>query len=127
VIDSVPFIRDGEKKINSLLGLLYSPIWLDQRAENDHDQTNRQMVLERIRNQPQPPSKPGAFVGGLSQLWAGLTHRVTPDQLQYLARVIPKVLIVTGDDDNIVNSKNSLRKSLLLLDNGCVLKGMDGV
>jgi len=33
---------------------------------------------------------------------AGLTHNVTPDRLAYIAANIPKIAIVTGDDDNLV-------------------------
>ena len=38
---------------------------------------------------------------------AGLTHRVTPDRLREISRSIPKVLIVTGDEDNLVDPSNS--------------------
>ena len=40
---------------------------------------------------------------------AGLTHRVTPDRLQKISSSIPKVTIVTGDDDNLVAPSKSRR------------------
>ena len=46
-------------------------------------------------------------IGALSQMSAGLTHRVTPDRLRKISESIPKVLIVTGDQDNLVDPRNS--------------------
>ena len=40
-------------------------------------------------------------------MYAGLTHRVTPDRLREISRRIPKVLIVTGDNDHLVDPRNS--------------------
>lgn len=38
---------------------------------------------------------------------AGLTHRVTPERLAYISKSVPKVLILTGDEDNLVSPSNS--------------------
>lgn len=38
---------------------------------------------------------------------AGLTHRVAPDRLRKISQSIPKVLIVTGDQDHLVDPRNS--------------------
>lgn len=38
---------------------------------------------------------------------AGLTHNVTPDRLRKISTSIPKVLIVTGDEDYLVDPSNS--------------------
>lgn len=38
---------------------------------------------------------------------AGLTHRVQPERLKFIARNIPKIIIVTGDDDHLVRPSNS--------------------
>ena len=46
-------------------------------------------------------------LGSISQMYAGLTHNVTPDRLCTISRTIPKVMILTGDDDNLVDPKNS--------------------
>ena len=40
-------------------------------------------------------------------MWAAVTHRVLPYRLQALDSAIPKVLIITGDDDNLVAPENS--------------------
>jgi pimeloyl-ACP methyl ester carboxylesterase len=41
-------------------------------------------------------------MGNISQMAAGLTHRVTPEQLRTIGRSVPKVTIVTGDEDHLV-------------------------
>lgn len=41
-------------------------------------------------------------MGHISQMAAALTHHVTPERLRSISATIPKVTIVTGDDDNLV-------------------------
>lgn len=38
---------------------------------------------------------------------AGLTHRVTGDRLREISRLVPKVVIVTGDEDHLVHPQRS--------------------
>ena len=38
---------------------------------------------------------------------AGLTHRVSENRLGEISRLIPKVVIVTGDEDHLVNPQRS--------------------
>lgn len=38
---------------------------------------------------------------------AALSHHVTPDRLRKISASIPKVVIITGDSDNMVNTSNS--------------------
>lgn len=38
---------------------------------------------------------------------AGLTHRVSGDRLREISRLIPKVVIVTGDEDHLVDPRRS--------------------
>jgi pimeloyl-ACP methyl ester carboxylesterase len=38
---------------------------------------------------------------------AGLTHRVSGDRLREISRLIPKVVIVTGDEDHLVDPQRS--------------------
>jgi pimeloyl-ACP methyl ester carboxylesterase len=48
------------------------------------------------------------LTGALSQMAAVPTHKVSPSRLRSIALSIPKVLIITGDQDNLVNPQNSL-------------------
>ena len=38
---------------------------------------------------------------------AALTHHVSPKRLQHISSSIPKVVIVTGDTDNLIDPSNS--------------------
>lgn len=40
-------------------------------------------------------------------MYAGLTHSVSPERLQKISSTVPKVLILTGDDDNLVRPEYS--------------------
>lgn len=53
-------------------------------------------------------TRPQTLIGSLSQMWAALTHHVSPTRLQQISSSIPKVLLVTGDDDNLVDPGNTL-------------------
>ena len=52
-------------------------------------------------------TRPQTFIGSLSQMAAGLTHHVTPAKLREISKNIPKILILTGDEDNLVDPGNS--------------------
>ncbi|KAF5331672.1 hypothetical protein D9611_007611 [Ephemerocybe angulata] len=54
-------------------------------------------------------TKPQLFLGHISQRCSGLTHHVSPERLRIISASIPKVLILTGDEDNLVNPANSFR------------------
>ena len=47
-------------------------------------------------------------MGTISQMAAALTHHVSPERLHHISRSIPKVLILTGDEDNLVRPTNSI-------------------
>ncbi len=38
---------------------------------------------------------------------AAISHYVSPERLAFISKSIPKVLIITGDEDNLVNPNNS--------------------
>jgi pimeloyl-ACP methyl ester carboxylesterase len=40
-------------------------------------------------------------------MWAALTHRVQPSRLAQVSKTIPKVVILTGEQDLLVSSSNS--------------------
>ena len=46
-------------------------------------------------------------LGSIWQMWAGLTHHVQPGRLAQISQTIPKVLILTGDEDHLVHPSNS--------------------
>ncbi|KAJ7236736.1 Alpha/Beta hydrolase protein [Mycena haematopus] len=102
------FTTDIEAKIPIILPMLYPPAWLEEPAEDyDDGRTNREVQIELYR-QRILTTAPQHLIGALSQMWAALTHHVTPERLRGISEAIPKVLIVTGDQDNLVSPANSL-------------------
>ncbi|KAH9842334.1 Alpha/Beta hydrolase protein [Rhodofomes roseus] len=100
-------ITDPEAKIPMVLDMLFPRHWLDAKAAEDPEsRTNRELqVIEyRQRFEVTRPQKP---VGALSQMAAAMTHNVSPERLHKISESIPKVLIVTGDQDNLVPPSNS--------------------
>lgn len=49
------------------------------------------------------------MMGTFSQMAAALTHHVQPDTLRRISKSVPKVLILTGDRDYLVDPSNSFR------------------
>ena len=41
-------------------------------------------------------------------MWAGLTHHVKAERLAQISKNVPKVLILTGDEDHLVKTSNSV-------------------
>jgi pimeloyl-ACP methyl ester carboxylesterase len=48
-------------------------------------------------------------------MWAALTHHMQPERLGYISKMIPKTLILSGDQDDLVRPSNSeyLKKHML--------------
>ncbi|KAJ7582565.1 Alpha/Beta hydrolase protein [Mycena floridula] len=103
----ITFTADLNVKIPILLEMVFPLSWLDAKAANDPaGRTNRQIESESYLRRIQI-TRPQSLFGALSQMAAALTHHVTPERLQTISATIPKVLIVTGDDDLLVDPSNS--------------------
>ena len=61
-----------------------------------------QMYLRRVEVQ-----RPQTLAGSVSQMCAGLTHRVSSERLAKIADAVPYILIITGDDDNLIHPSKS--------------------
>jgi pimeloyl-ACP methyl ester carboxylesterase len=46
-------------------------------------------------------------MGAISQMWAGFTHHVQAERLAQISKTIPKVVILTGDEDHLMRPTNS--------------------
>lgn len=46
-------------------------------------------------------------MGHISQMSAGITHHVAPARLRTISHSVPRITIVTGDVDNLVDPRNS--------------------
>lgn len=47
-------------------------------------------------------------LGAISQMWAGFTHRVQAERLAQISKTIPKLVILTGDEDHLIRPTNSV-------------------
>ncbi|KAJ6618310.1 Alpha/Beta hydrolase protein [Mycena sp. CBHHK59/15] len=101
------FTPEMEAKIPLVLDMLYPPQWLVQPAEGDNEGRNNREVQVELYRQRMLITPPQHFIGALSQMSAALTHHVTQERLRSISESIPKVLIVTGDEDNLVSPSNS--------------------
>jgi len=95
-------IKEPENKVPVILDMVFPTEWLEEKVDGDlQGRTNRQvqevLYLYRIK-----ATRPQGLVGSLSQMCAAMTHHVSPAQLRELSASIPKVLIMTGDQDNLV-------------------------
>ncbi|KAH9012721.1 alpha beta-hydrolase [Lactarius pseudohatsudake] len=103
----MPFIEDLKRRTSIGMELCFNSSWLNAKADGDPEgRTNREvqiMLLDEraavTRNQ-QP-------LGAVSQIWAGFTHHVEARRLAQISKTIPKVLVLTGDQDHLVRSSNS--------------------
>lgn len=98
---------DPDAKVPILMDMLFPQSWLAEKAEDDPEgRTNLEIhsawYHRRLKiTRPQTPS------GALSQLYAGLTHYVSPARLRKISSSIPKVIILTGDQDHVIPGSNS--------------------
>ncbi|KAJ7197219.1 alpha/beta-hydrolase [Mycena pura] len=96
-----------QEKIPLILNMVYPRKWLDEPAEHDEmGRTNREIQTEIYRKRLETTAVQ-RLIGGISQMSAGLTHHVNEQRLRSIGQAIPKVHIVTGDQDNLVAPKNS--------------------
>jgi pimeloyl-ACP methyl ester carboxylesterase len=65
------------------------------------------LVFLKIYHRRLKITQPQTPMGALSQMYAGLTHYVSPTRLRKISSSIPKVLILTGDQDHLVHHSNS--------------------
>jgi len=100
-------VKDPAVRASNSLGIMFPEAWLEAKAEGDpRGRTNREVETENFLNRFYA-ARPQPFIGVISQMAAGLTHRVTGDRLREISRLIPKVVIVTGDEDHLVDPQRS--------------------
>jgi pimeloyl-ACP methyl ester carboxylesterase len=103
----VQFIKDPETRTPHVVETCFNSSWLDAKAEDDPEgRTNRevQIMLYKQRAAVTRIQKP---IGAISQMWAGLTHHVEANRLAQISKTVPKVLILTGDQDHLVRPSHS--------------------
>ncbi|GAB1521874.1 hypothetical protein RhiTH_004973 [Rhizoctonia solani] len=95
------FPPDPAVKVQMIMDMVFPLSWLAGPSAADPKITNREaqtrLYMTRIL-----ATTPQTLMGTVSQMAAGLSHRVTPDRLRQIANDIPKIVLVTGDEDNLV-------------------------
>ncbi|KAF7325977.1 AB hydrolase-1 domain-containing protein [Mycena kentingensis (nom. inval.)] len=100
------FIAEPEKKAPTVMKMLYPQSWLDAPSQLDPTRKNRHVQTETyLRRSAFGPKQ--RIIGHISQLGAGLTHRVTPSRLRVIGETIPKVVILCGDEDHLMDLRHS--------------------
>ncbi|KAF8839893.1 alpha/beta-hydrolase, partial [Paxillus ammoniavirescens] len=94
---------DRKQRIPIAFDMLFPAEWLDAKAEDDPEgRTNRDVQSELLRRRFEM-TQPQTLMGSLGQMSAGITHRVTPDRLRKISAAIPKVLILSAAEDNLIH------------------------
>ncbi|KAH9066039.1 alpha beta-hydrolase [Lactarius deliciosus] len=103
----VSFIKDPKRRTPLIVESCFSSSWLDARAENDPEGRTNREVQTILYNERAAITRVPNPVGAFSQMWAGLTHHVEAERLAQISKAIPKVLILTGDQDHFIRPSNS--------------------
>lgn len=84
-----------------IMDMVFPLSWLAEPSAADPKITNREAQI-RLYMTRILATTPQTLMGTLSQMAAGLSHRVSPERLRQIAKDIPKIALVTGDEDNLV-------------------------
>ncbi|CAE6450684.1 unnamed protein product [Rhizoctonia solani] len=95
------FVKDPAVKVKMIMDMVFPLSWLAEPSATDPKVTNREAQTRLYMNRILV-TVPQTLMGTLSQMAAGLSHRVTPDRLRQIANDIPHIVLVTGDEDNLV-------------------------
>ncbi|OJA19676.1 hypothetical protein AZE42_06952 [Rhizopogon vesiculosus] len=98
---------DPEVKVPIIMDMLFPQEWLVAKATDDPEGRTNLEVQSAIYHRRLKITRPQTPIGAVSQMCAGLTHYVSPARLRKISSSIPKVLILTGDQDHLVHYSNS--------------------
>lgn len=98
---------NDQYRVNRVCEMLFPTKFLESINEEDpKKRTNRETFQEMFAYR-YTFTRRQTLYGALAQVRGVVTHRVSPSQLQRINEAIPKITIITGDDDNLVNPANS--------------------
>jgi len=99
--------KNVDVRLYLILGMLFPDEWLDSQNPDDPDKRTNREVETAVLKRRIEISRPQTLAGAVSQSSAVLTHRITADRHRSIATTISKILILTGDQDDLVNPANS--------------------
>lgn len=96
-----------EYRLNRLITTLFPPTWLAQPSPTDpNNRTNQQVLYDMFKWRFHFTTRQSLH-GALSQMKAALTHNIPDPDLVRINRSLPKICILTGDTDYLVDPRNS--------------------
>ena len=104
--EQVVGIGAAENRVYRLIDVLFPSEWQDAKSEVDPSRTNREVIRALFMWRFQFVQRPSTH-GALSQIAAALTHHVPAEELAKINDNIPKIKILTGNWDQLVNIKHS--------------------
>ncbi|EJT98504.1 alpha/beta-hydrolase [Dacryopinax primogenitus] len=100
--------KDPKNIVRLAMEMIFPVEWLDAKIDGDaEDQTNREAMRQMLLARREV-TRPQTTMGSMSQMAAALMHYVSPERLHKISKSIPKVTVLTGDEDNLVAPSNSL-------------------
>ncbi|CAO1623689.1 unnamed protein product [Parajaminaea phylloscopi] len=101
-------LDSDQYRVQRVVETLFPKEWLDQKDDKDpQGRTHRETIFEifvwrfHFVRQQHP-------TGSLGQIRAVTTHHVSNKELLSIDGAVPSILIVTGDEDNLVKPVNSI-------------------
>ncbi|KAG2366840.1 Alpha/Beta hydrolase protein [Suillus spraguei] len=98
---------DPAVKVPILMDMLYPEKWQAEKAKDDPEGRTNLEVQSAFYHWRMKITRPQTPWAAMSQICAGLTHYVSPARLRKISSSIPKVLILTGDQDDVIRCSNS--------------------
>ncbi|KIY66558.1 alpha/beta-hydrolase [Cylindrobasidium torrendii FP15055 ss-10] len=99
---------DQEKKIPIVLRMVFPETWLQEQSVQEPGRTNADVAADNLRLRFKVTKKQPLW-GSIFQMCAALTHNVDCERLRKISSSIPKITLVTGDTDLLVDASNSVR------------------
>ncbi|KIS66583.1 uncharacterized protein UMAG_05571 [Mycosarcoma maydis] len=96
-----------EYRLNRLITTLFPSTWLSQTSPNDpQGRTHQEVLYEMFKWRFQFTTRQSLH-GAVSQMKAALSHFVADTDLAKINTDVPKICILTGDIDYLVDPRNS--------------------
>ena len=98
---------DSEQyRLNRLITTLFPEPWLAEKSSKDSSRTNQQVLYDMFKWRYAFTTRQNLH-GAVSQMKAALTHNIPDADLDRINRSVPKICILTGDTDYLVDPRNS--------------------